>query len=110
MRRLHQSLCRSHRALIALDLAAVEQGTREQLALCRELAAAIQKSRSAAYALDREASEELTGVEWDVWRALKVQAALLSRAQRKLIVLANMLAGTSRSYEPAAVPRAGGRV
>lgn len=45
-----------------------------------------------------ELSQELRRSQWRVLHAARVQAALLQRAQRKLTVMANMLAGCERNY------------
>ena len=101
LRQLEASLGRSHQALVALDVAAIEQGTREQQRLCRNLAEAIWRSKNAADARAEEnpaLGEELRRDAAKVLAAARVQAALLKRSQHKLQVLANMLAGAERTY------------
>jgi hypothetical protein len=120
MEQLQASLGRSHRALVALDLGGIEQGTREQLALGRTLAVEFElaktelaKSQPAKTAtawwaaggpdllgsdLPRDLFRELRRCEWQVLQAARLQAALLRRAQRKLVIMANMLAGAERNY------------
>lgn len=119
MRQLQASLCGSHKALQALDLAGIEQGTSEQVSLSRKLAEDLRSHGVAACGkrlwdgnqwLDDPAAgrvqcapslaEELRRSERGVWQALRLQLALLERAQCKLRVLANMLADPSRNYGP----------
>ncbi len=121
LRELESSLRGSRQALLALDLAGIEQGTREQVGLVRELQrlprrgiqmagpALEQRSKgregetkkngaSELPAWSREAAEEVRRSEEAVLQAARVQAALLARARRKLRILANMLAGPSLNY------------
>jgi hypothetical protein len=101
LQQLEASLIRSHRALIALDLAAIGQGTREQRTLCRNLAAEIRQSNTARdgrAAENPELAREQRCWERRVLEASRLQAALLKRAQRKLVVIGNMLAGAERNY------------
>jgi hypothetical protein len=122
LRELETSLNGSRRALLALDLAGIEQGTREQIGLVRELrrfperavkVKMIRRGREKLSGLEveaqetggnetvpwpREAAEEIRRSELAVLQAARVQAALLARAQRKLRILANMLAGPTLNY------------
>jgi len=121
LRELESSLRGSRQALLALDLVGIEQGTREQVGLVRELQrlprrgiqmagpALEQRSEgregetkkngaSELPAWSREAAEEVRRSEEAVLHAARVQAALLARARRKLRILANMLAGPSLNY------------
>lgn len=124
MRQLYVSLCSGHRALLALDLVGIERSTMEQAELGRKLAEYIPRgTRStensgnkkrrpaenrargfAACAPEMEA--ELRRGERDVLQALRLQGALLVRAQHKLRVIANMLADPSVSYGPPSRPTA----
>jgi hypothetical protein len=108
MRQLEASLCKSHQALAALDLAGIRQGTRDQWSLCRSLGLEMRQVKAAEgrhLGDDTETSRELRRSEWKVLEAARLQAALLKRAQRKLAVIANMLAGAERNYGPPVAPR-----
>jgi hypothetical protein len=101
LQQLEASLGRSHQALVALDLAGIEQGTREQQRLCRNLAEEIWRRKNTEDARAEEnpaLGEELRRDAGKVLAAARVQAALVKRAQRKLQILANMLAGAERTY------------
>jgi hypothetical protein len=123
LRELEASLGGSRQALLALDLAGIEQGTREQVGLVRELQKFPEirmpkrglKRSSEGFdgrrnggtretgagersARSQEIAEEVKLCEQSVLQAARVQAALLARARRKLRILANMLAGTSLNY------------
>lgn len=108
LRQLEASLFSSRNALLALDLAAIERGTREQTALSRKLAEEIARERLAEPALDAELKEEFEEeLEEEfqrsargVLQAVRLQSALLMRAQGKLRVLANVLAGPGVNYGP----------
>jgi hypothetical protein len=130
MRQLQASLFGSRNALLALDLAGIEQGTREQVELSLQLAEDIRRESTPAAKirpltrkhpasglaghppeLEPELKEEIRRSEREVLQALRLQSALLVRAQCKLRVLANMLAGPSVNYGPpltrrGALPRA----
>lgn len=97
MRQLQASLAQSCKALLALDLAGIERGTREQVGLSQELAEGFAR---AGRELGGDEGEELRQNELGVLQALRLQSALLARARCKLRVLANMLAGPSASYGP----------
>lgn len=110
LQQLEASLAHSHRALITLDLAAIQQGTRDQLTLCRNLAVEIRQSHVAEGRDATESSQlsqELRRSEWNVLQAARLQAALLKRAQRKLVVIENMLAGAERNYASRMQPMVG---
>ena len=114
LRELEASLSGSRRALLALDLAGIEQGTREQVGLVRELerfperemqiprpAQELKKRMQESGEVptcSQEVAEEVRRCEQSVLQAARVQAALLARARRKLRILANMLAGPSLNY------------
>jgi hypothetical protein len=110
LRELEASLGGSRQALLALDLAGIEQGTREQVALVRELQkfpemqtgerheGGTQETGAEVPTWSRETAEDVRRCEEAVLQAARVQAALLARARRKLRILANMLAGPSLNY------------
>jgi hypothetical protein len=118
MRRMYASLIGSREALLALDLAGIEQGTREQVELSLQLEEQIERggasgenirtltghsaggSKARTTELDSELEKELRHGEHEVLQALRLQAALLVRARSKLRVLSNMLAGPSVNYGP----------
>jgi hypothetical protein len=99
---LEASLQASRKALLALDLAAIERGTSEQAGLIREFAALLRQSgenvRPGLSAGTPERRETFQQNAQRILEAARLQAALLARAQRKLRVLANMLAGPSVIY------------
>lgn len=121
---LEASLQGSRKALLALDLAGIERGTREQVGLMGRFepfrrwqrAAAANQQGSApeghrTFLQATNASElqaELKRCAHRVQEAVRLQAALLARAQAKLRVLGNMLAVPSVTYEPP--PRSGARL
>lgn len=122
MGQLEASLLGSRKALLALDLAGIERGTREQIVLAAEMAALLRRdfapsaqqsplvehlaehsSEAGSLSLPGGATglqEELRKSESRVLRAARLQAALLVRARGKLRVLANVLAGPSIDYGP----------
>lgn len=113
MGELEASLHRSRKALLALDLAGIERATGEQVGMIREFQACLRRGvapqatekSGAKNALGLSApapnpEEELRKSESRVLEAVRLQAALLGRAQCKLHVLANMLAGPSVTYGP----------
>lgn len=109
--KLDISLVASQKALLALDLEAIEHRTREQIALIKELAVSLAGANLIA---DAEApagssnqsfrfmacgsQEELRERAMRVRDAVRLQLALLARAQRKLRALANVLAGPETTY------------
>lgn len=99
LRALLASLCESHQALLELDLAGIERGTREQVVLSRKLAEDFRQG-GIWLAKERRLAEEIRQSEHEVWRAARGQAALLARVQGKLRVVANMLADPSVNYGP----------
>jgi hypothetical protein len=123
LRELEASLGGSRQALLALDLAGIEQGTREQVGLVRELQRYSEREMQMPRPTLEKTGERLggrkgktqeTGAEVPTWsqemaedvrhceeavlQAARVQAALLARTRRKLRILANMLAGPSLNY------------
>jgi len=95
MRRLEASLGASREALLALDLAGMARATREQIVLLGEL--------RAGYA-GASGSQDLRRSAQRILDAARLQSALLARAQRKLRVVASMLAGPSSTYKPLSAP------
>jgi len=113
MRELESSVEDSRKALLALDLAGIERGTQDHLALVRKIDSLLQRRRtivaggrfegttSAGFpSLLPELDEELRQSQMRISDALRLQSALLVRARHKLRVLANMLAGPARPYGP----------
>jgi hypothetical protein len=94
--RLQASLERDARALLALDLTRIRQETAEQAIMSGEL-----KSKLAQLQPPQAHSRELAQKARRVLEASRLQLALLARSQRKLRVMANMLAGPSADYGPA---------
>jgi len=100
MRELEASLAGSRKALLALDLEDIERGTRDQVGLIRALeTTGTSAEASSLRGLPPSMAEELRRCEAGVLQEARLQAALLARAQRKLRILANMLADPSLSYE-----------
>jgi hypothetical protein len=112
MRELEASLHASRKALLALDLAGIENGNRQQVQLIRELGRLLRRSPATVPgqqpmrnrvpwpAPSTEVESELRQCCSQVLEAARLQAALLVRARAKLRVLANMLAGRSATYGP----------
>jgi len=123
MRQLQYSLLASRNGVLALDLAAIGQGTREQVELSMQLGKNIGVAATSAARIGRlmgarracgwaalapelepelepELKADLKRAELEVLQALRLQSALLARARGKLRVLANMLAGPSVNYGP----------
>jgi hypothetical protein len=104
LRELEASLLRSRKALLALDLTGIEQGTREQIGLVRAMASSgqleikMRTEKNDSLADSQEIATELKRCVARVLQASRVQAALLDRMQRKLRILGNMLAGPSSIY------------
>ncbi len=109
--KLDESLAASHKALLALDLDAIEHRTCQQIALVKDLAVSLEAAKSIADAeapagrltqsfrcLARGIREELRDKAIRVRHAARLQLALLARAHRKLRMLANVLAGPKNSY------------
>jgi hypothetical protein len=108
---LEESLNASQRALLALDVAATENCTREQVRLRRGLEALLRNPDSAATISLREnvrpelyqtspQLDELRAAGKRVQHLARVQAALLRRSQQFLCVLANCVAGPGAGYGP----------
>jgi hypothetical protein len=112
MEELEASLMGSHRALLELDLASIECGTREQANLIRKFDAVRKQSEDGAIRLPAHApglARELRHSGARILEAARLQSALLVRAQGKLRVLGNMLAGPSADYGPLLARHSAGR-
>jgi hypothetical protein len=112
---LESSLQSSQRALLARDLAGIEQHTGEQIRLRRALE--ILWSQNLPQASDpmpfdsmlndpmpyaRAGASELRLAQMRVLHLGRVQAALLARAQRRARMLSHLFAGPGASYAPPA--------
>lgn len=106
---LAASLEASQKALLARDVDAVEQGTREQVRLRRALeilwtpGAPHWRNDPAASSeprCDHPLAADLRAAERRVLLLGRVQAGLLARAQRALRTISNLLAGPEASYGP----------
>jgi hypothetical protein len=131
---LEHSLEHSRKALLALDCAAVERETATQRALARQLEAGLGECAAIAQAAAAGASamqseirdkdkdkqegqsvgplipqfiEDLRLVQSRVERAARLQAALLSRAQARLHMLAQMMTGPGVGYGAEVVYKSG---
>src|ERR1700722_11271022 len=107
---LEESLKASQRALLALDVAATERCTREQVRLRRGLEALLRNPDSTATISLREKVRpelnlspqlyELRAAGKRVQHLARVQTALLRHSQQFLCVLANCVAGPGVGYGP----------
>ncbi len=118
--RLQSSLEGSRKAVLALDLAGLGRETCEQMLAMQELGLRNsclmlpsvrcrinpRVAQTKACLRPRPERQELERAARRVLDAGRLQMALLARAQRKLRVIANMLAGPGRSY--GVVPSANG--
>jgi hypothetical protein len=116
MGQLLASLTAGHRDLLALDLAGMQRRTGEQEILARGLNTVLGPSlwaepgnrlpgdgmseRSGLTATDPELIGALAGGACSILQASRLHAALLRRAQHRLRVIANTLAGSSVDYGP----------
>src|SRR5229473_6116524 len=114
MSELEASLHGGRKALLALDLPGIERGTNEQAGLIREFEALLKRdmltpalekqpgeeAKAGLIAASPELEEKLRRSVCRILETARLQTALLARAQRKLRVLANMLAGPSVIYGP----------
>ena len=110
LRELEASLESTQQAVLARDLAGLEQGTREQLRLRQELEILWAWDRTHPHADPaagtcnlRDAPDlmvELRAIGMRVLLLGRVQAAVLLRAQRSLRMMAALLAGPESSYSP----------
>ena len=92
---LETSLADSQQALLARDFTRFEQCTREQIGLHRALEVMWPLS-----SCDLASCTALREAQLRVLRAVRVQAALLDRAQRWIRTLANLIAGPEANYCP----------
>lgn len=92
---LEASLADSQQALLSRDLTRIEQCTREQIVSHREL-----KILWPQNIPDPAPLAALQAIQLRVLHAVRVQAALLDRAQRWLRTLANLVAGPTANYSP----------
>lgn len=98
---LECSLEAGQRALLSRDLAGLERATSEQIGLHRSLQALGSQNgapKNDATPLDPALAAGLRAAQWRVLYLGRVQAALLTRAQRSLRMLSNLLAGPGASY------------
>jgi hypothetical protein len=119
MGELQASLHSSRKAVLALDLDGIEQETGKQAGLIREFESLERRgvgmpaTESKKQRVEREEDvpparlaatpglpEQFRRNADSILQAARLQAALLARAQSKLRVLANMLAGPSVIYGP----------
>ena len=105
---LEASLEASQRALLSRDVACLEELTGEQIRLRHSLE--IVWSRDAApgreaRSQDPAAAGGLRAAQLRVLHLGRVQAALLTRAERWLTMVSNLLAGPTASYAPLAGTR-----
>jgi hypothetical protein len=110
LERLENSLTVSQKALLSLDIAAVERGTKEQSNLCRRIEALFAHP-AASPQNDDDAGKmqtsptisanwpvELSAAQARILHRGRVQAALLSRAQRALNVVAHFKSLPEATY------------
>jgi hypothetical protein len=112
MNKLQLSLAGSHGALLELDLAGMQEKTSEQIGLSGDLQALLRRLAALSAAKHSSGSGLRSGLpgtdpnlvhalgrsEVSVLRALRLQMALLRRAQQRLRIVANTLAGSSVDY------------
>jgi hypothetical protein len=101
MEELEASLLGSQQALLALDLAGIEQRTSEQAGLMKKFDAMRRQSRDGTQGFPTPSAgleKELRLSGTRILEAARLQSALLARAQSKLRVMANMLADPSVDY------------
>jgi hypothetical protein len=112
MKRLQASLAGSHLALLTLDLAGMEKATSEQASLARDLRMLLVRAEAGHQnpgkrnqrlkrpGVKPERMSELGRSESCVLQALRLHSALLRRAQYRLRVITNTLAGPTSDYSP----------
>jgi hypothetical protein len=107
MAELETSLDCSRQALLALDLAGVTRQTEQQVELIRKLEKFLPRGMLAPASERHSEEDAMPLVDEEVRRnanriveAARLQAALLRRAQCKLRIMANMLAGPNVTYGP----------
>jgi hypothetical protein len=110
LRELESSLIASQKALLGGNIAGLEQGTVEQRRLRDALE--IFWAQAAMHPPQNDVPEpeghcnpelatQLRSIEVRVLHLVRVQVALLARAQRSLRILSNLLAGSAEGYGPA---------
>jgi hypothetical protein len=110
---LEASLQASQIALLARDLARIEQGTRDQIRLLQELEilsapgrgleeGSPGKRNSCAPSSDGPLTAELRAAQLRVLHLGRVQTALLVRGERSLRILSHLVAGAQSNYGPPA--------
>ena len=92
---LEASLANSQQALLSRDFTRLEQCTRQQIGFHRALEILGPHSTG-----DPASVAALRTAQLRLLHAVRVQAALLTRAQRWLRTLANLVAGPEANYSP----------
>ena len=100
---LAASLVQSRKALLVIDLSAIEQENREQLRLARALSALLLPGSSADQSLfctlgEAEKIPELQAVARRILHLVRVHSALLERARRSMRIRANRLLNFAPTY------------
>jgi hypothetical protein len=95
MDQLRASLERGSRALLALDLEGIRQQTAEQAILTARLRCELARMQSS-----RRDARYIAPRAGLLLEAARLHLGILARLQRKLRVMANMLAGPNTSYGP----------
>jgi hypothetical protein len=96
---LESSLAESRKALLNLDLAAIELASGEQRRLIREL-----ESHPPSAAFPSFSPAELRQSAHRILESVRLHAALLVRLRSKLRVLANARSGSAAAYGPPSPP------
>jgi len=96
---LEASLESGQRALLARDVAGLEQSSGEQMRLLRALQIFWQPGPAQD---DPACNAELRALQMRVLHLGRVQAALLARGQRWLRTIANLVTGPATNYAPSA--------
>jgi hypothetical protein len=118
---LEESLQRSIQATLSMDVTVLEAETRQQIGLTRALSVAMPRHDLSQFAnaittlakpelAEADLPAEVRRTRSRIIEAVRLQAALLSRARSKLRVLANMLSGPSVLYGPTARPGGSWRI
>ncbi len=103
LRELESSILASNQALLARDLPGIERLNYEQAGLLQSLDVFLSASPQTR---NPELAAALNAAAKRVLQLTRIQQALLARAQRWLIILTNLSAGTGASYRPPSHPRA----
>lgn len=118
MAELEASLENSRKALLAMDLSGIEGRTQEQEVLLQRFDEQIRQGpqlmghRRTSTGDGRPLmllfplEEEIQPQAIKIQNAVRLQSALLNRAQKKLRLLSRLVAGLSFTYEPFAAPAA----